>query len=284
MYTNGYEHCYHFETSSKPIIELLRITKGDEGDLMLNTNEVVFIMEGRVQLIFGDFQHSEGVKGQALFLLAGGRYSYHVTAPSVVMVFRIHDPIRLCSTFSLEKLREGGSGGDKDKPGRRNFNTLEMNSYIWQLLEGINESLCGGVRCKEYFNLKINEFFILLRTFYTNEDLYWFFYLIISGDITFSEYVRLNWYKFRSVGEFAACMGINSRQFFTKFKTVFGQTPYKWMKEERAKKIERELTGTKKSFKEIAFDNEFSDIPQFTKFCKKEIGNTPTVIRTGKII
>lgn len=275
-----HEQCYYYDTPDKPIIEVVRIATEKTGDLTLSCNEVVFVMEGSISLVFDDFRRCEGVKGQVLFLLSGGHFSYHTIMPSVVMIFRILGPIHLCNSFSLEKLYNMKCGEpDSYEPDTRRFSTLEINAPIRHLLEGINDYLLDGVRCREYFDLKIHEFFILLRIYYKKEELYSFFYFILSGDTAFSEYVRLNWHRFRKVSEFASCLNITERQFIFKFKAVFGQTPYKWMKVGRAKKIMQELTGTNNPFKQIAFENGFSDFPQFTKFCKKEIGNTPTEIR-----
>lgn len=53
------------------------------------------------------------------------------------------------------------------------------------------------------------------------------------------------------------------------------------MKANKAKVIQDEITSTNKPFKQIAYENEFSTIAQFTKFCKKEIGKTPSSIRAS---
>lgn len=282
---NSYEHegCCHFDKSDKPVIELVRIAKGSKRDLYINFNKVVFIMEGRLRFYFSDFPNIECMKGQILFLPSGSQYSFQATMPTVVMVFRILDSIHLCDNFSMEELYENKKNSeDSHKPNTRSFSVLDINTRIWHLLDGINDSLADGIRCRKYFDLKIREFFMLLRIYYPKEEIYDFLYLILSGDTAFSEYVRLYWHRFHNVAEIAESLNITARQFSSKFKAVFGLTPYKWMKEGRAKSIKQQLITTKKPIKQIAFENGFSDIPQFTKFCKKEIGKTPTEIRTGK--
>lgn len=280
---HGHEQCHHFDRPDKPVIELVRIAKGGKGDLHVRNNEVVFFMEGRIRFIFSDFPNFEGMKGQILFLPAGGRCSFEALQSSVVMVFRILDPICLCDNFSLEKLyADKRRNKDQHKPNTRSFSILQINARIWHLLDGINDSLSDGVRCGRYFDLKVREFFLLLRLYYSREDIYDFLYLILSGDTAFSEYVRLYWHRFRNVEEIAESMHLTPRSFSMKFKAVFGQTPYKWMKQGRADIIRQQLIGTKKPVKQVAIENGFGNMAQFTKFCKKEIGYTPTEIRNIK--
>lgn len=275
-----HEQCRLLDKSNKPLIELVRIAKQTSGELNVTTNEIVFIMQGRIRLIFTDFPEFEGVKGQILFIPAGGQYAYSAQPGAILVIFRVHDPIQLCDNFSMEKLYNTKKKVDDNHiPHTRSFSVLEINARIWHFLDGINDCLTDGLRCRKYFELKINEFFLLLRIYYTKEDIFDFLYLILSKDTAFSEYVRLYWYRFRNVEEIADSMHLTPRQFSAKFKKVFNQTPYKWMKEGRAKLIRQQFINTQKPVKQIALENGFSDMAQFTKFCKKELGNTPTQLK-----
>ncbi len=277
-----HQQCFYFDSPEKPTVELVRIANGSKGDLNIRHNEVVFFMEGRLRFIFNDLPDYEGMKGQMLFLPAGGHYSFQALVSTTVIVFRIDEPIRFCYNFSVEKLYKSGED-DTHKPHACCFGALEINTRIWHFLDGISDCLNDGVRCRSFFDLKIKEFFLLLRMYYSKEDIYDFLYLILSGDTAFSEYVRLRWHRFRNVEEFADSMHMTTRQFSTKFKTIFGQTAYNWMKERRTKIVYEELITTSKPVKQVAFENGFGTVSQFTKFCKKELGKTPTDIRSGKI-
>lgn len=281
---NDREHkqCFHYDTSEKPIVEQVRIAKETSGKLHVCCNEIVFFLEGRVRFIFDDFPDYEGMKGQIAFLPAGGCYSYHALSPVTMIIFRLHGPIRLCDNFQVEKLYEDKPIKDPYKPRTHHFSVLEINTRVWYFLDGLAGCLSDGVKCRSFFELKIKEFLMLLCIYYTKEDIYDFFYLILSGDTAFSEYVRQRWQQFRSVAEIAVSMRLTPRQFSAKFKSVFGQTAYSWMKEGRAKAIQQELMTSGKSVKQVAFENGFGNLSQFTKFCKKELGKTPSDIKTGK--
>lgn len=275
--------CFHFDTAEKPAIELVKIAKGTGANIKLHANEIVFFLEGRLRFTFKDFPDYEGMKGQIVFLPAEGEeYSYRAVTPTVVMVFRIYDPIRLCDNFSIEKLYGSKPQGDTHKPRTRHYSVLEINARVWYLLDGVNDLLADGIRCRNYFDLKIREFFQILRFYYSKEDIYDFFYLILSGDTAFSEYVRQKWHRYNNIAGLAESMHLTPRQFTVKFKEVFGQTPGRWMLDGKAKLIRQQLTATQKPIKQIAYEHGFAAIPQLTKFCKKELGGTPTEIRAEK--
>ena len=120
------------------------------------------------------------------------------------------------------------------------------------------------------------------EAYYPKRELREFLAMILSRDITFSEYARNNRNKYRTVVALAKSMNLTQKQFARHFKRVFGRTPYGWMNEGRSLTIHHEITATKKPFKHIAFDNGFNSAAQFTKFCKKTLGKTPLELRDVK--
>jgi len=283
-YKREHGACPRTEHATKTTIEIMRMEKGEHSEVTIAHNEVIFFMEGQVCFMFRNFPNYEGKKGEILFLPAGGKYSYKAVQQSVIVIFRIHGPIVLCENYSVEQLYEAQKKTAEFylSQTRRKLSVMAMHTGIWQFLNGIVDNLNDGISCGAFFDLKIKEFFMLVRLYYTKEDIYDFLYLILSKDTSFSEYVRTRWHHFRNVEEMAEYMHLTTRQFSEKFKKIFDVTPYKWMKQERAKVIRNQLVASHKTIKQIAFENGFSDLPQFTKFCKKEIGKTPTEIRMGK--
>jgi len=74
-------------------------------------------------------------------------------------------------------------------------------------------------------------------------------------------------------------MNMSPKKFTRQFIAIFQQTPYRWMKEGKKEKVYYDLTVICKSIKQAASDNGFNSIPQFTRFCKKEIGKTPNELK-----
>ncbi|MCD8167343.1 MAG: helix-turn-helix domain-containing protein [Bacteroides sp.] len=154
-----------------------------------------------------------------------------------------------------------------------------MRPVIGAFLDRLIDTLEHGIRCHNFFDMKIKEFFMMVRWYYSKEEIYDFLYFIISGDTAFSEYVRLRWIYYRNVLEFAESMHMTPKQFSKKFGEVFSTTPYKWMKEGKAKIVHKEITTTDESFKHIADKYGCHSVQQFNKFIKAAFGKTPGEIR-----
>jgi AraC-like DNA-binding protein len=274
-------NCFHYDKTENPQIELVRLPKGYERELEMNNNEVIFFLNGKLKYRFRSFSEVYGAKGQILFVPAGGTFSYKVINSAELIVFRLHDHVQLCENFQIEKLygiRQIEPGNDYE-PRTKNLNRLEIKPCVWHFLDSLADYLNDGVKCRCFFEIKIKEFFQLLRLYYPKEEIHDFFYLILSGDTAFSEYVRQRWTRFRSVKEMAESVYMTQKQFSNKFKNIFGVTPHKWMTEGRANMVLNELTSTSKSFKQIALELGFTSEQQFSKFSRKVFGKTARELR-----
>lgn len=275
-----HEKCIHFDTSEQPLVEILSASAGQTGDFPIRINEIIFLLEGELHFIFSDSLEHNVTKGHMVLLPSGGRYHYETLEKTVVLVFRIAKPIEICQCLSLEKFYKSYRPEKQDEP---HFSTLKINPRIWYFLEGVAHCLSDGVKCRNYANIVIKEFMLMLSIYYSKEEIYDFlFYLTLSEDVIFSEHVRRQWHLYKNVEDIAESMWMTPRKFSAKFKEVFSQTPYNWMKANRAKLIQKELLTTNKLIKQIAAEQGFDNKSQFTKFCKKELGASPTELRASR--
>ncbi|MDL2257336.1 helix-turn-helix transcriptional regulator [Bacteroidales bacterium OttesenSCG-928-I14] len=280
LYMNEHVNCFNYDKRSKPQVEVVKFAKWKKGNLLLGESEIVFFMEGRIKLVFNNSPEQEVTKGQFLFLPSGGKYSFQVMANTMIIVFRINKQIRLCDTFDIEQLYylNEEEGVHKQQTNNK-LNFLEINPRLWHYLDGINDYFNDGVRCRSLYNIKLQELFFILRLYYSKEELYYFFSLILSEDTAFSEYIRSHWHQFHTVQALAESLHMTHKQFCSKFVSVFGKRPLQWIAEEKAHNIHKEIISTKKQFKQIAAENGFSHETIFTRFCKRNLGATPSELR-----
>jgi AraC-like DNA-binding protein len=281
LYINEHLNCFHYDKTENPQIELVTRPKGFEEVRKANNNEVVFFMNGKLKYRFRTFSDVILSKGQILFVPAGESFSYKVVSNVTLIVFRLYDHVQLCESFQLEKLY-GSRGTEPEsdhEPRTKNLNLLEIKPCVWHFLDSLYDYLNDGVKCRCFFEIKVKEFFTLLRLYYQKEEIHDFLYLILSGDTAFSEYVRQRWRRFRSVKEMADSVYMTQKHFSEKFKNIFGMTPHKWMEEGRANMMLNELTTTNKSFKQIASELGFSSEQQFSKFSRRVFGKTAKELR-----
>ena len=281
---NLQEHinCFNYDHSDRPIIGTIHYEEEEVHEFVAFTNEIVAFMTGRASYKFKDFPECEIVKGEIVFVPVGMSVSFKILEKSEIVVFRLYDHIKLCECFLVERLFgiRNMASTEEQLPENRICH-LTINPKLQYLFDGLLDYIDDGIQCKCYFDIKIKEFFMLIRTYYTKEQLHDFLYLILSNDTAFFKYVKQNWHKYRTVIEFSRAMNLSQKQFSKKFKSVFGKPAYQWMKENKASAIYGEIISGEKNLKRIAFDYGFYTMSQFTKFCKTELGRTPSEIRAN---
>ena len=272
-------NCLNYDHSDKPAIEVIHYEQGDEREFVAFTNGIVCFMDGQACYEFKNYPSYEMSKGDVIFIPVGTLISYRILERSTVVVFRLYNRIKLCECFLIERLFGTKTVDFVERISEKKIYSLTANCRLQALLEGVVDCLNDGIRCKHYFELKIRELFLLIRTYYSKEQIHDFLLLILSIDTAFSEYVKQNWHKYNTVIELAESMNQTPKQFSKKFKEVFGKPAYKWMKENKALSIYNEIISCNKPLKQIAFDFGFYTMAQFTKFCKAELGRPPSIIR-----
>ena len=281
----AYKLCVNCCNIEKSVIEVVKMVKGKLEVSDLVYHKVIFIMEGSIKLFSKDEPDYQTEKGKMLFLLAGSRCSYQAREDTTILLFRIQTPIDLCRDLSLEELyvKVNKKRKEEYRPKHSNFGELKINASIRLLVDGINDSIKNGLNCHYWLEIKVKEFFLLLKAYYTKEQIYEFLYLILSNDIAFSEQIRQHWNRFQTAAELAAFLNLPIKRFTARFITVFGQTPYQWILQKRARIVLFEIESTGKLFKEIAMEYGFTSESSFTRFCRKEFDKTPTQIRLDKL-
>ena len=279
---NTEEHtgCFNYDNAAGPQIELKRYAEGEQECLTENDNRIIFFLKGEVEYTF---HHNPAVtqkEGKILFLPTGYSCSLTANTGATVMIFRLYDSIKLCENYFVEQLFDRQTCYERDTEGiDTKAGLLRIDTRMRHLINGLTDYIDDGIKCRHFFDMKIKEFFLILRSYYTKREICDFLMLILSRDTAFSEYVKNNRNKYPTVIALAESMNLTQKQFSKRFKSVFGRTAYNWMKEGRVNAVHYGIVSTKKPFKQIAIENSFGTISEFTKFCNKELGLNPQQIR-----
>ena len=277
---NEHVQCFYYDSSNRARIELAHYAKGHSDTLALNSNHIIFFLKGKMRLSFHHDPETEEKGGKMLFLPAGYNCSYYAVTEADVLIFRLYQPIKLCENYFVENLFKQDNLFEKMSSTQSEYTGyLTINRPIASFLQGLADRITDGIKCRHFFDMKIREYFLLLRAYYPKEDIHNFFHPILSRDTAFSEYVRNHRNMYPTVIALAESMHLTQKQFSRKFKEIFGQTAYNWMKEGKVETIQYEICSGKKPFKQIAMENGFGTLSQFNKFCKKEIGGNPMDLR-----
>lgn len=281
--TDIHEHaaCVNYEgvnTSSnkKPIIEVTEFLKGRIREKTLSESKIILIMKGKFSISYEKHIDKTVKEGKMLLLPSNSKYIARAEEDASILIFSLRNKIELCDRVGLEQLY------NKYKMPKESFNPLDMKEEIIYFTKGLRHCVLDGLRCRYYLELKMKEFFFLMRAYYTKEELARFFNPLLSNDTSFSEFVYNNYNKVKTVQDLAALSNYSHSGFIKRFKKAFGVPAYQWMKQQKASRILHEIHCTEKTLKEICDEHDFSSLSQFNDFCKSNFGYPPSQIRKNK--
>lgn len=129
------------------------------------------------------------------------------------------------------------------------------------------------------WEMKHKELFYIFTQYYNNEDLYRFFQILFSDFASFKSLVLIHADSAKDCGELAERCGYGIKTFRRIFKQQFGKPTLQWLHEQKAAHIKRLILSPDVLFKDIIYQFDFTSASHFNKFCKKNLGETPTNLR-----
>ncbi|NDV95419.1 AraC family transcriptional regulator [Dysgonomonas sp. 521] len=287
LYAGEHPDSPNYDNRLHPAIEEKFMEQGQSWEVQPWVNKIIFILEGEIEYSTGESGYYVAHKGQFLFLAANRSLSVHAGQGAHLGIIRLYDKIQLCDSFHLENLTTTGQAkANPIKGSKKHFgdNTgtgllLTANPIMERYLEILTICHRQGLKSRYYNECKIRELMFILRAFYSKEDLYRFFYPALTTDTWFSQFIMSNYNKYDDLAGLAAAMNYTVSGFEKKFRKVFYEAPYTWMRRQRAQEAYHYIKTSDKSFKEIAEIFGFSTPPAFIRFIRENFGMTPGEIR-----
>ena len=272
--------CLYSACMKSLTIEICNLKQGVRKFLSPKKNKILFTLQGDFDFRYNDLPEKKAEKGDFFFIPSSGQFGLTALSECNVLIMRLPGGGVICESCNVQQLyKDEAEVTEEEVNDAADINMLKINPLMWTFLHGLNESIKSGLNCRGYFDNKIKEMLIILKASYPRKELQSFFYLILSPNMAFMEYVRGNNGKYNSVAEFAQAMGMTPKNFSVVFLKVFKETPQRWMAREKAKLVYAELRSGNKSFAQIADEKGFSSQQHFNKFCQREFGKSPKKIR-----
>jgi AraC-like DNA-binding protein len=281
----------NYNSGDKPAIEVKLILGANLFEGCTGQDKIIFLLEGQLTYSFGIFDGCSMSGRQILFLPAGCPFIIEAEGEARVLVIRLphkicfHESCGIDSPADLVDAQDskGKNSKGKDKKGKdKNKKTsflLEINHAMDAYIDSMLMLMQGGLRYSYYYETKIKELFHLFSTFYSREELAWFFREASGSDSGFSYFVFNNYHKYKTLSDMAAAMNMTLSGFEKHFKKVFATSACKWINAHKAKRIYYVIRSGESTFKELCYHFGFSSQPAFNDFCKKNLGMTPGQIR-----
>lgn len=280
LYAHEHLNCYNYEKGDRPVIDPIYLKADDRYDIDILENKIIIVRNGRINFSFGSHLNQILVSGNMIIIPAGFRFTSKATQDSEILIFRIRTQVELCERFALEQLLlEKDFDDDFEKIG-----ILKSNKVITEYVQNLVGHITSGLRCFYFYEIKIKELFFLLRGYYPKKELLFFFYPLLSNDLSFSNFIMQNYHQVRTVKELAELTNYSLSGFEKHFKKVFGVSASQWMRSQRAKVVYHDINNGNKTFKEISYHHGFTSPAHFNDFCKLHFGATPGQIRKRKYL
>lgn len=291
---NPQEHlrCMYYDGEEFPVIQMLEFNCDESKNYSFCNGMLLFLMHGNASFDLGNERGKKASDGDFLLAPAGGKILVNEGSSCTVMAVRLLKKVSFCECYMVEQLffeREiepcksvvepSDAASESSILVPLDAGILKFNEPIRKFLESVESAINDGLKCRNYFEVKIKELFYLLRAYYSKDQLYNLFYAVVSPDTQFSDYVFTNYRKHKTVAQLAASMNLSHSGFARKFQKVFRQPPYKWMMEQKCEAIFVELAQGSKNLKQISSEFGFLSQTQFNDFCKEKWGKPPGAIR-----
>lgn len=273
LYPEEHLSCARYDSGNSPIVEYILYPQEYAWEKLLTQTEIVFVLEGDFSVTYEHFLNLKVGKGNIIILPPGCHYRARTEGGCTAFVFRLSEIDHFCDNFTLERLAYEMTENKQD------IHLLDIRSPVEYYLSELRHNYLDGLRCSLYHELKIKEFFYLLRAYYNKKELAGFFRPLLSNNTRFTNFVLQNYKKVKTVNELAALYNSSVSSFDKKFRMTFGISPYKWMMQKKISVLYNELNTTTKPLKQIAKEQNFSSLPQFTDYCKKHFGYSPSKMR-----
>lgn len=279
LYVKEHGGCINFMQEDEAAIRIIDMDGKSRINEPAGLGRLAILLKGEIRFSYSGHDKVLMRALQMFFLPVGHAITFASNEDSCLALVRIDSKIHFCDSFRMEQLIPYIQKKEPVENGLPSFSFLPVNSTLESILRQVEETIATGYRCRIYFEIKTEEIFMMLRFYYTKEQLSCLFREIIYADSFFAYKIIHNYHRFHTLSGLAAYMGMTVEPFDRRFKRIFGKSGYKWMNERKKRDIYHAITTDNESFKELSIKFGFCSPSAFNDYCKTYLGNTPGEIR-----
>jgi AraC-like DNA-binding protein len=265
---NGY-----FDTDYSVIFGIKQEKKGKTVQLKeMHLNHLLFILEGEMNVSCNEFKNHLCVGGDMIFIARDANLMAETYTEVQYLLLSFNNQIQIIEQLELGELKEHSNE-------RSIFNKLEIRTPLQGVLDSILFYLNNKIKSRLLDEAKQKEIFLVMKIFYTEQELSRFLKPVLNQDMDFKAFVFKYYIEAKNVDELAQLCNLSVRSLTRKFKIYFGDSPYRWMLRQKAHHIKMVLVDKKIPMQQIIKEYGFSSPAHFTTYCKKHFGMTPSAYR-----
>jgi AraC-like DNA-binding protein len=278
MEIKEHQKCFNYTSSERQSIEVKTMAIGEVWETTALQNYFLFVMEGNVEITVECLRTKKTRKGSFLFAPACEPLQVYAQSSVALIIVRTGSLASLCDCLRLEQLYQSQKEDTIEANSDELYTGIILPS-LWHYLKGVYMAVLDGIQCWSYFETKIKELQLLLRTYYSKQELYLIFFPALTNDIVFSDVVKNSWQKYKTIEDLAEAMNLTPSSFYRHFQKTFGCSARDWIREQKKLLVYKELIHNNTNLKEMADKYWFSSVSSFNNWCVKVYGDSPGDMR-----
>ncbi|MDR1920000.1 MAG: helix-turn-helix transcriptional regulator [Tannerellaceae bacterium] len=235
-------------------------------------NHILFLLEGEINISYHEFRNHLCKSGEMIFIPQDSIAIAEAYTEINYLLLSFNNQIILHEDLDWNELRE--FDGERDV-----FHKLDIRPPLKDVIDSVVYYQKNKIVCPYLDEVKEKELFLMLKVFYSKQEVARFLKPLLKQDMDFKAYVIKHYINAKNVEELAKLCDLSVRSFTRKFKVHFDDSPYRWILRQKANQIKMLLADKKISMQAIIKEYGFSSPAHFTTYCKKQFGMTPSVYR-----
>jgi len=257
-------------------IEYIKLPAGKNLKIFSDLNQIIFVCSGGLTLSGNGISDKKVKDGESVLIPMQNPCVFTALEHAEMLVMKLNHDVNLHDYFPPNSLSDEHY---ELNAKRKSIGFLKTNQRMIEFANTVKNYKNDGIKNDRLFEVKVEEFLFLIKEYCDKKQIANFFAPIYSPDFIFSNKVLQYLNKAKTVRDMAALFEYSLSGYEKKFKRIFNLSPYKWMREQKAKKIYHEVCYGPKTFTLIASEYGFSSPAHFNDFCKTFYDNTPGKLR-----
>lgn len=233
-------------------------------------NSLVFLLEGSLQIDCDEFLNRTLNQHEFILIQQSADATIQAAAKSKVLLFTFNYLKSICDKLYFNQLWE------LSKKMVYDFTPTPIRQPLTDFISLMDFYLENKMSCIHLHEIKHQELFLVLRGYYTKEQLANLFYPILGKSIYFRNLILSNYRATSQVNELAQLVGMGRSAFDAKFKEEFNMPPHQWLLSQKAKHIQHRLSDPECTISDILIEFKFNSSTHFNRFCNQQFGCNPT--------
>lgn len=232
-------------------------------------NVVLFLIKGNMEISLQRFNKKFLCSNNIVFISKASFVKIELEPDTIflTLIFR-----HLLNFDDLDLLKSHDKYYDQVK---NELPAISIVPPMIPFLDMLSYYLDNEVMSKSWHKLMSRQFFLLIKDFYSKQDVIKLLYPVSNDEIEFKFFILKNYNNVHSIEELISLSKMSRSAFFTKFKKVFNTTAKQWMLKQNAYRLLKQASKPGMNLKKLLEVCDFDSLSQLNRYVKKTFNCTP---------